>query len=140
MPEISIDTKAEIDVVDVTETVAEGFSGVGTGIGYVFTPHTTAALIICEDDPALHEDLKLVAREWLSGIGPFQHIRENNPNTVAHVLSSFASAHVVVPVQDGALDLGVYQHVLLVDFDGPRTRRLRFQFVPSQPMDEGKQP
>ncbi|NOX29997.1 MAG: YjbQ family protein [Actinobacteria bacterium] len=135
MSEVSIDTQSEIDVVDVTETVAEAFSGVGTGIGHIFTPHTTAAVIICEDDPNLHDDLRLVAREWLAGIGPFRHIRENNPNTVAHVLSAFASAHVAVPVKDGALDLGTYQHVLLLDFDGPRTRRLRFQFVPSEPME-----
>jgi len=135
MDEVSIDTGSTIDVVDVTSIVAEAFSNVGTGIGHVFTPHTTAALIICEDDPDLHEDLKLVSREWLSGIGPFRHMRENNPNTVAHVLSSFGSAHVTVPLRDGALELGVYQTVLLLDFDGPRTRFLRFRYVASQPME-----
>ena len=135
MFEISVETRSEIDVIDVTGIVADAFSSAGTGIGHVFTPHTTAALIICEDDPDLHEDLKLVAREWLSGIGPFRHIRENNPNTVAHVLSSFGGAHVTIPLHNGALDLGVHQTVLLIDFDGPRTRFLRFQFVPSQPME-----
>lgn len=132
MIEREVQTSAELDVVNVTELVAGAFAANGSGIGFVFTPHTTAALIVSEDDdPDLHEDLKLVARQWLEGVGPFRHIRNDNPNTVAHVLSSFAGASVAVPVEHGVLMLGTYQNLLFLEFDGPKRRKLQFAFVPT---------
>jgi len=132
MIEREIDTAATQDVINVTEIVAEVFRDRGTGIGFVFSPHTTAALIVSEDDqPDLHEDLKTVARQWLTGVGPFRHKRNDNPNTVAHVLTSFAGVSVPVPVQDGHLMLGRHQNLLLIELDGPRNRRLLFDFIPT---------
>lgn len=130
MRERTISTRSRMEVVNVTATAAEVFADVGTGVGFVFAPHTTAALIVSEDDtPDLHDDLKLVARDWLAGIGPFRHIKNDNPNTIAHVLSSFAGTSVPVPVTEGRLDLGTYQNLLLLELDGPKKRRLRFAFV-----------
>lgn len=129
MVEVEIATRSELDVVNVTGLVAEKFTGVGTGVGFIFTPHTTAAIVISEDDePDLSEDFKTVAAQWLANVGPFRHTKNDNPNTVAHVLSSFAGPSVHVPILDGRLDLGTYQNLLFLEFDGPRTRRLLVDF------------
>lgn len=132
MIEREVSTRSVLDVINVTGVAAEVMGQFGTGVGFVFTPHTTAAIIVSEDDePDLHHDLKLVAEQWLDGVGPFRHARNNNPNTVAHVLSSFAGSSATVPVESGELSLGTYQSLLLLEFDGPRTRQVRFSFVPT---------
>lgn len=127
-----VSTAGALDVINVTDLVAEAFAGEGTGIGFVFTPHTTAGILISEaDEPDLFEDFKTVAGNWLDDIGPFRHAKNDNPNTVAHVLSSFAGTSVQVPVREGHLALGHYQNVLLLELDGPRVRQLFFDFVPT---------
>lgn len=132
MVEVEISTRAQLDVVNVTELVAEKIADSGTGVGFIFVPHTTAAIVISEDDePDLSEDFKTVAEQWLADVGPFRHVKNNNPNTIAHVLSSFAGPSAQVPVVDGRLGLGVYQNLLFLEFDGPRTRRLQVDFLPT---------
>ena len=57
-----IETHARIEFKDITgliqKLIAE--SGVESGVCYVFAPHTTAAILVQEnDDPALQKDLAM---------------------------------------------------------------------------------
>ena len=86
--------------------------------------HTTAALIICENDSDLLADLVKVAETWLSDMRPFKHGRYGNPNAEAHILSALAGASLTLPFVDGRLVLGAWQRILLLELDGPRLRNL----------------
>jgi secondary thiamine-phosphate synthase enzyme len=45
-------------------------------------------------------------------------------NATAHIKASLLGNAVVVPFENGKLQLGTWQRVLFVEFDGPRTRRV----------------
>ena len=129
MTELHVVTSRRIEARDVTELVAE--QQLADGIHLLSTPHTTAALILSEDDDELLGDLERAAGELLRPLEPFAHARENNPNAPAHILSSLAGTQLLVEVEAGSLVLGRYQRVCLLELDGPRRRRLRLrQIVP----------
>lgn len=134
MKKAGIRTIAIKEVIDITETVAnlvaEVSPAVIEGIAFVSIPHTTAALILSENDKELREDLIRVAEQWLAGCRPFAHIRKNNPNTEAHVLSSFGGTSLAVAVSNGKLDLGTYQRILFLEMDGPKERTVKCLVAP----------
>jgi secondary thiamine-phosphate synthase enzyme len=126
---VTVPTPAERAVVDVTEQCRSLIGDAQSGLAFFYIPHTTAALILCEDDDALRDDLVRMSATWLTDSRPFRHIRNNNPNTEAHILSAFGGASVLVAVEGGALDLGAYQHILLLEMDGPKPRELRCKVI-----------
>src|ERR1700733_10428941 len=126
---LTIQTQQKTEVIDVTGQAKSLVSGERSGLAFFYLPHTTASLLMCEDDEGLRADLIRTAERWLKDCGPFQHIRKNNPNAEAHILSAFGGHGVTVPIKAGQLDLGTYQNLLLLELDGPKERELRCCFV-----------
>jgi secondary thiamine-phosphate synthase enzyme len=126
---VDVVTRFPIEAVNVTEMCARLVAGSATGIAMFYVPHTTAALIISEDDEELRDDLVRVARELLAPLRPFRHRKNDNPNAEAHVLSSLAGTSITVPVTDGVLELGTYQTIMLLEFDGPKSREVRCRVI-----------
>jgi secondary thiamine-phosphate synthase enzyme len=127
MKELEVFTRENTQVIDVTDRVAEAVAGAEDGIAFVSVPHTTAALLLSEDDEELRRDIIRVTRRWLKNCGPFEHIKKNNPNTVAHVLSSFAGTSLSIGLRNGKLDLGTYQRILFLELDGPKKRKIQLR-------------
>ncbi len=126
-----IRTKSRLEVVDVTRQVRSlvAKSGVHEGIVNLWLGHTTAGITVNEADPDLWEDLL----ETLSRLVPVDaHYRHNakyaglprEQNAHAHIVSMVMQPEVTVPVSRGDLMLGTWQSILLVELDGPRTRRI----------------
>jgi thiamine phosphate synthase YjbQ (UPF0047 family) len=63
-----------------------------------------------------------IADRLFAPMRPFAHIRKNNPNTEAHVLSAMLGTSLALPVRGGGVALGTYQRILLFELDGPKTR------------------
>ena len=122
---ITVKTGSPREITNVTDAVAREVEGVGAGLLLVSIPHTTAAIFLAEDDDELREDYIKVAENTLSGLRPFKHIRNQNPNTEAHVFSSLLGSSLTIAVEDGALDLGKYQNILFLEMDGPKERTLK---------------
>jgi secondary thiamine-phosphate synthase enzyme len=127
MKEFEVITREPMQVVDVTDRVAGLVAGTDEGLAFVSIPHTTAALLLSEDDEELRRDILRVAQRWLQDCGPFEHIRKNNPNTVAHVLSSFGGTSLTIGISNGKLELGTYQRILFLELDGPKSRKIRLR-------------
>ncbi len=126
---IHIQTTRTTEAINVTSKLAELIDGVDEGLALFYLPHTTAALLLCEDDDELRADLERTAKQWLVNCRPFLHIRKNNPNAEAHILSAFGGASVTLAIEGGKLDLGTYQNVLLLEMDGPKERELRCKVI-----------
>ena len=81
---IQVQTHSRIEFKDVTSEIQKliADSGVRSGVCYVFTPHTSAAVLIQEnDDPALQKDLD----NFLSGLAPRdKDYHHNDGNRRAH--------------------------------------------------------
>ncbi len=125
MLEIHVKTGRKNQIIDITTQVSEMVqnSGVSEGICCIYTPHTTAAITINEnDDPNVCEDV-LDALAKLIPEGVWRHDRVDN-NAAAHIKAAIIGPSEAIPVSDGKLLLGTWQAVMLVELDGPRERRV----------------
>jgi secondary thiamine-phosphate synthase enzyme len=123
--EISVKTEHKTEIVNITDQLAGLVADAPDGIALLSSPHTTAALLISEDDEELRRDLVQVAQKWLAEFEPFEHRKRGNPNAAAHILSAFGGSQLTVAVEGGRLALGKYQNVLLLEMDGPKSRTVR---------------
>ena len=125
---IDIPTSQKIEVLNVTQQIADLVRDLGDGLAYISVPHTTAALIVNEDDAELRVDIANSAAHLLDDLEPFTHARKGNPNAAAHIFSALAGASLTLAIEGGRLALGTYQNVLLIELDGPKTRKLLRSF------------
>ena len=132
---LELDTHAPIELIDITERVADFArdADVRDGFVHVFVRHTTAAVRIQEAEPLLLDDLRRFLAALAPADAPYAHndfrIRtqhmhpDERPNGHAHCLQLLMGSSEIVPIRDGALQLGAWQRVFLVELDGPRPRR-----------------
>ena len=89
---------------------------------HVYTPHTTCGIIINEDaDPDVMRDLIEKFGKLAPAEGPYRH-REGNSD--AHIKAVLTGASISLPFADGSPALGTWQGIFLMEFDGPRERRV----------------
>ena len=131
MTQITVATDQKTQVIDLTAQCQSMIGNVKNGIAIFHLMHTTAGLILCEDDVELREDLLRVADNWLRDLRPFQHARRSNPNAEAHILSAFAGASLTIPIVTGKLALGIWQNILLLELDGPKQRTVTCMTIES---------
>ena len=125
MTELPVRTTSARELVDVTDAVVHAIVGLRMEQGAVLvsSPHTTAGVIVNEGyDPDVAGDLvrrleRLAPREG-------QGDRHAEGNSDAHLVVSLVGSSVLLPVADGGLRLGRWQRIFLVEWDGPRARRL----------------
>lgn len=134
MKEIEITTERSVQAMDITDRIAEESWPDGWLI--LSVPHTTAALIIGENDPEMLEDYEKVAVELPAPFEPFKHHRNDNPNAAAHVISSFAGTQLMLPVEGGELVLGKWQRLIFIELDGPKTRTILCGSAAMQPLED----
>ncbi|MDQ7781166.1 MAG: secondary thiamine-phosphate synthase enzyme YjbQ [Planctomycetota bacterium] len=131
MQRLSIRTHMQMELVDITGEVAGVVRGstVAEGVAIVSVPHTTAGILINENaDATVKEDvLKSLAR-----IVPLQDAyRHIEGNSAAHIKTCLVGNSVTVPIADTRPALGKWQGIFLAEFDGPRTRDVLVQILPS---------
>ena len=127
--ELKVATSQNRELLDITESVATLAVGLADGVALISAPHTTVALFVSEFDEGLRDVFLKIADRLFEQARPFAHVRNNNPNTEAHVLSAMFGASVSLPVAEGKLRLGAYQRILLFELDGPKTRTVSFTHV-----------
>ncbi len=125
MIEIEVNTPRREALVNVTGLLEGALLELGfrDGLLHVFSPHTTAGVLIQEGaDPMVAHDLLLRLRELFPHEHPgYRHLEGNSD---AHLKTAVVGNAVLVPVAGGRLKLGTWQQVFLAEFDGPRRRRL----------------
>jgi len=120
MPTFTVDTDARLAVTDVTDRVATALPDDADRTATAFVRHTTAGLLVNEAEPRLLDDFESFLADAVADEG-WRH-DELDGNADSHLRAALTSSSVVFPVSDGALDLGRWQSVLLVECDGPRSR------------------
>jgi thiamine phosphate synthase YjbQ (UPF0047 family) len=138
----TFETERRREFVRITEDVADGVrvAGISEGMVLVSAMHITAAVWINDDEPGIQADAlewldKLappswsepaneVAKELLPDPGDYRHHRGGEDNGDAHLKNLLVHHQVIVPVTEGRLDLGPWQQIFYVEFDGRRRKRL----------------
>ena len=102
-------------------------SGVRTGNVTVFVRHTSASLVIMENaDPSARRDLEMFFEKLVPENTPwFIHTQEGPDDMPAHIKAAMMPVSLSVPVIDGALMLGRWQGLYLVEHrDAPHRREI----------------
>ena len=121
---IEVSTTERIDIVDVTTEVAEAVPpDISNGVCLVFVPHTTAGVVLNENERRLLNDITQTIADLVPADEDYEHDAIDD-NAVAHLQTTVLDESVTIPVVEGELDLGRWQSVLFVECDGPRTRRV----------------
>jgi len=127
---LQIETRARVEFRDVTALIEKAIasSGAPSGVCHVFVPHTTAAVLVQEnDDPGLQKDLDLFLKQLAPREKEYHH---NDGNCNSHLKASLIGCSKTLLFENGRLVLGRWQGVFLCEFDGPRRRELRLKIVP----------
>ncbi|MFN3813364.1 MAG: secondary thiamine-phosphate synthase enzyme YjbQ [Aquificaceae bacterium] len=98
-------------------------SGIKSGLCVLYVPHTTAAVFINEGaDPDVLKDISYMIEKLIPWEDrAYSHMEGN---AAAHIRSAIVGNSRVVPVDNGELLLGTWESIFLVEFDGPRSRRV----------------
>jgi len=121
MNQIELRTKKKEEILDITAEVERVLEG--SGVALIYTPHTTASIILNEAESGLLQDILSALDRIVPSNAKYRHNDIDN-NATAHIKASLLGNAVVVPFENGKLQLGTWQRVLFLEFDGPRTRRV----------------
>jgi len=127
LDKISVRTHGIGEFVEITEAIANVVvrAGVVEGIALVRSRHTTAAITCNEPDPRLHADMRDAVYATFPASRPYRHIEEGAENAIAHLATAMLFGEATwLPVRDGRLDLGTWQHVYLVELYEARVREV----------------
>ncbi|MFP5218952.1 MAG: secondary thiamine-phosphate synthase enzyme YjbQ [Actinomycetes bacterium] len=101
------------------------------GLLSVFVPHATAGIAVLELGAGSDDDLLALLERLLPRDLDWRHRHGTPGHGRDHVLPALVAPSVTVPVVDGAMALGPWQSVALVDtnVDNPE-RSVRLSFLP----------
>lgn len=129
--QIFVETTSGTDILDVTPEVVQRVpdTSVGSGSLILFIPGSTAALTTIEFESGAIADLKsAIERMAPDDIYYAHNERWGDGNGYAHVRAAIFGPSLHIPIVDGALTLGTWQQIVLLDFDNrPRSRRIMVQ-------------
>jgi secondary thiamine-phosphate synthase enzyme len=131
--QINLQTKKELEIVDITDRVQEILTNfrVKNGFVIIFIPGSTGAVTTIEFEPGLLEDFP----NMLERISPRDAIYEHEKrwhdgNGHSHVRASLIGPSLTIPFNNSKLILGTWQQIVFVELDvRPRSRQLYIQVV-----------
>ena len=118
--ELSIQTKGECDILDITEKVFETVAEtkLDSGIVTVFVPGSTGALTTIEFEPGLVMDFPTILERIAPKNLSYEHERRwHDHNGHSHIRASLMSPSITVPFINGRLTLGTWQQIVFVELD-----------------------
>ena len=119
----TVETESRLATVDVTDRIAAAIpDGLESGLCTAFVEHTTAGLVVQEDEPRLRGDLESLLRDLVPDEGHAHD--ELDGNADSHLRAALIGPDVTIPIENGEPALGTWQSVLLLEFDGPRPRTI----------------
>jgi secondary thiamine-phosphate synthase enzyme len=128
MKRIAFETHKRNEILDITAQVGTALKALpaGSGILMVYCPHTTAGISVNENyDPDVKSDMLTFLNKLVPQDSDFDHAEGNSDAHIKGGLLNFSQSFIV---EDGQLQLGQWQGIFFMEFDGPRQREVWLQF------------
>ena len=126
--ELRVPTTAGTDIIHLTRAVEKRIQAQAARNGAVllFVPGSTAALTTIEFESGVVNDLKKAIERMAPESIPYEHdTRWGDGNGYSHMRAALLGPSLPFPLIDGMLALGIWQQIVLLDFDNrPRERRV----------------
>jgi secondary thiamine-phosphate synthase enzyme len=122
----TIETRESEETFDITERVREivARAEIARGLCQVMVLHSTCAVVVNETaDPNIGKDVLRALGDAFPSRDDWLHNLKDD-NAEAHLRASVLGPSETIPIVDGAPLLGTWQGVWLLEFDGPRTRKV----------------
>ena len=131
---IRVSMQGDCRVENITERVQAALeqTQLRAGIVTVFIKHTTASVLIIEDEPGIRADTKALWERLIPADPAWQHNVRNagEDNGHSHLRGQLQGQSLTIPFNDGAMMLGTWQQIVVLDFDTrARTRDLVLQVI-----------
>jgi secondary thiamine-phosphate synthase enzyme len=123
---LTITTPTRYEIRDITDEVARvcRTAKLHDGVVLVSTMHITSSIFVNDHESGLWSDIMT----WLEGLAPsgkdYRHHLTGEDNADAHLKRMLLGHQVLVPVTNGALDLGPWERVHYGEFDGRRPKKI----------------
>jgi secondary thiamine-phosphate synthase enzyme len=123
---LTITTKTRYEIRDITEHVERVRAAANLWDGFVLvsTMHITSSIFVNDHESGLWRDIL----EWVEKLAPtgldYAHHQTGEDNGDAHLKRMLLGHQVIVPVTNGALDLGPWERIHYGEFDGMRPKRV----------------
>ena len=119
---------------NISERVRQALASTSlrAGILTVFIKHTTASVLIIEDEPGIRADTKVLWQRLIPADPSWQHNQRNpgEDNGHSHLRGQMQGQSLTIPFSDRMMMLGTWQQIVILDFDTrPRTRELVIQII-----------
>jgi secondary thiamine-phosphate synthase enzyme len=117
---ITVTSQCEGDSIDLTEQVTKAVaeSGVKNGLVHLFVQHSTAALTTIEFEPGVLKDIRRALSVLAPDDADYAHnSRWGDGNGRSHVKAALVGPSLTVPVSAGRLMCGIWQQIVLMEFD-----------------------
>ena len=131
--EITLNTRGECDIIDITPAIEQEVAkaGMAKGVVTIFVAGSTAGLTTIEFEPGVLADLQGMWERIVPKDITYAHDRRwGDGNGYSHVRASLLGASLTVPFSNKRLMVGTWQQIVLVDFDNrPRSRQVILQIM-----------
>ena len=130
----SVSMKGQTHVENITDEIQCAIitSGMQSGIVTIFIKHTTASVLIIEDEPGIRADTQTLWNRLIPADPSWQHNVQNHgeDNGHSHLRGQLQGQSITVPFIQSALTLGTWQQLVILDFDTrSRTRDVLVQII-----------
>lgn len=123
---IQLSTSGQGDAHDITKKAAAVLkeSGLTSGVMTLFVTGSTAAVTTIEFEPGAVSDFNRLFEELAPRRGEYRHhLRWGDDNGSSHVRAALLGPSLTIPFVDGALTLGTWQQIMVIEFDTSARRR-----------------
>jgi len=131
--EITLNTRGECDIIDITPNIEQEVAkaGMAKGVVTIFVAGSTAGLTTIEFESGVLADLQNMWERIVPKNITYAHDRRwGDGNGYSHVRASLLGASLTVPFSNKRLMVGTWQQIVLVDFDNrPRSRQVILQIM-----------
>jgi secondary thiamine-phosphate synthase enzyme len=120
------ETQSKQDFINITDDVQSIVfsSGIKEGLVLISAMHITASVFVNDAEEGLINDFQ----EWLEILAPdkkdYLHHETGEDNAHAHLKRTIMGQQTILPITDGKLDLGPWEHIYYAEFDGQRKKRV----------------
>ena len=133
---LSIGSQEKLQLIDISRRIRDWVkeTNVHKSLLHLFSLHTTAVLLLNENQDALLEDIREFLKKIVDDRGWYKHDSPefsdcDRHNATSHLRSLLLNQSLCIQVAGGEIVLGRFQSVFFVELDGPQKRKLQMQAI-----------
>ena len=137
---IEIKSTTQIEFVDITDRVGEivDNSGVREGQVLIYSPHTSASIVVNQNETMLLQDFMRVLYKVVPVNDQYSHdlfelnksnASDGRSNGHSHCKSMLLGISATLPIEKGRMLITEKQSIFLAEMDGSRTREIVIQVI-----------